>query len=150
MIIRKAKESDINNNLLILYNEGYNMHYENRKDIFNSKKIMGLKNDLIDMLKNPEEFLFVIEEDNKILGYAALRIKDKVTKTIWIDEIIIDGNYRNKGYGKKMIEQINTFAKENECKRIELNCWSFNENALNFYNKLGFVEQRVIFEKKVK
>ena len=29
MIIRKAKESDINNNLLILYNEGYNMHYEN-------------------------------------------------------------------------------------------------------------------------
>ena len=79
-----------------------------------------------------------------------MRIKDKVTKTIWIEEIIIDGNYRNKGYGKKMIEQINTFAKENECTRIELNCWSFNKNAINFYNKLGFAEQRVIFEKKVK
>ena len=62
MIIRKAKESDINNNLLILYNEGYNMHYENRKDIFNSKKIVDLKNDLINMLKNHEEFLLLLKK----------------------------------------------------------------------------------------
>ncbi len=43
--------------------------------------------------------------------------------------------------------EIHKFAKDNDCKRVELGCWSFNSNALEFYNKLGFIDQRIVFEK---
>lgn len=150
MLIRKADKNDIDKNLLKLYIDGFYMHYNQRKDIFDNKETEDLKNNLIDMLENPNEVLFVIEKNGNIIGYAAVQIKDKTTKSIWIDEIIIDNNYRNTGYGKHLIDEILKFAKENKCQRIELNCWSFNDGALKFYDKLGFNQQRVILEKEVK
>ena len=150
MKIRKANINDINNNLLNLYIEGYNMHYENRKDMFLKKSDDDLKSYLINTLKNSSEIILVIEIDNKIIGYAAIQYKGKLEKYLWINEIIIDSDYRNKGYGKKLIDEINLFAFKNNCKRIELNCWSFNEEALKFYEKIGFNQQRIVFEKEVK
>lgn len=150
MLIREANKNDVDSNLLKLYIEGFNMHYSQRKDIFSNKEIEELKNNLINLLENLNEIIFVIDKNDDIIGYAALQFKDKTTKSIWIDEIIIDNNYRNNGYGKDLINEIFKFAKENDCQRIELNCWSFNADALKFYDKLGFKQQRVILEKEVK
>ena len=149
MKIRKAEQYDINNNLLNLYIEGFNMHYEKRKDIFSEKSRDELKDNLIEMINNPNETVFVIDDNEKIIGYAATQFKDKATKAIWIDEIVIDINYQNKGYGKTLIDEICKYARQNKCVRVELNCWCFNSNAIEFYNKLGFIEQRVIYERKI-
>lgn len=46
--------------------------------------------------------------------------------------------------------EIHKFVKDNDCKRVEFNCWNFNSDALEFYNKLGFIEQRIVFEKEIK
>ena len=142
MNIRVANANDIDSNLLKLYIEGFNMHYEKRKDIFIKKTNEELKKDLINDLKSTEEIIIII-------GYVKFKYKTKATKSIWIDEIIIDNDYKKKGYGKTLITEVTKFAKENKCKRIELNCWSFNEDALKFYEKIGFVQQRIIFEKEV-
>ena len=40
-------------------------------------------------------------------------------------------------------------AKENDCDRIELNCWLFNENALAMYEHIGYKRQRIIYEMKL-
>ena len=47
-------------------------------------------------------------------------------------------------------DEIHKFAKDNDCKRVEFNCWNFNSDALEFYNKLGFIEQIIVFEKEDK
>jgi len=47
-------------------------------------------------------------------------------------------------------DEIHKFAKDNDCKRVEFNCLNFNSDALEFYNKLGFIEQRIVFEKEDK
>lgn len=47
-------------------------------------------------------------------------------------------------------DEIHKFAKDNDCKRVKFNCWNFNSDALEFYNKLGFIEQRIVFEKEDK
>ena len=41
-------------------------------------------------------------------------------------------------------------AEENNCDRIELNCWMFNENALAMYEHIGFKKQRIMYEMKLK
>ena len=149
MNIRVANANDIDSNLLKLYIEGFNMHYEKKKDIFVKKTKEELKNDLINTLKSTEEIILVIEINNIIIGYVKFKYNTKATKFIWIDEIVIDNDYKKKGYGKTLITEVTKFAKENNCKRIELNCWSFNKDALRFYEKIGFVQQRIIFEKEV-
>ena len=47
------------------------------------------------------------------------------------------------------MEQIKKIAKKEQVKRIELNVFSFNENAIKLYKKLGYKEQRIILEKEV-
>lgn len=147
MVIRDASIDDVNDGLLDLYIEGYRMHYGARKDIFNFKTNDELKEDLIDQLNdNIEKFILIIEE-NRIRGYASFQYKVRATRSLWIDELIIDKSCRNKGYGKTLLEEIKNRALENDCERVELNCWSFNEDALRFYKKIGYIEQRVILEK---
>ena len=40
-------------------------------------------------------------------------------------------------------------AKELDCRRMELNCWDFNENAIDFYEAIGMNTQRRIMEKRI-
>lgn len=147
MNIRKANLFDIENNLLNLYIDGFKFHYEGRKDIFSDKKESELKEELINKINSSN--ILVLEIENKILGYIAYQIKENHNRVMWIDQLVVDKNNRNLGYGSKLIEKIKDMAKEEDCKRVEFCCWSFNQNALNMYKHMGYEEQRVIFEMNV-
>ena len=47
------------------------------------------------------------------------------------------------------MEEAKGIAKENDCDRIELNCWLFNDNALKMYEHIGYNKQRIIYEMKL-
>ena len=132
--------------MLKLYVDGYNMHKDNRPDYFSDKSVEELANTLKEeLIKNVKKYI-VVETDNKIVGYCAIVYREKKIKTIWVDEFYIDSNYRKMGFGKKLIDKIKELGKENNSEKIELNCWSFNDNAFDFYKHIGFNEQRVIME----
>ena len=143
MIIREAKKEDLNNNLLSLYVQGFRFHYNGRPDVFSNKTDEQLKDSL---LKELDELNFLVLEDTVIKGYIAYHIKNKHDKILWIDQLVIDEKYRGKGYGKELIDKLKEIAKDEKCKRIELDCWSFNKNAIDMYKHIGFDEQRVMLE----
>ena len=147
MIIREATIEDIDNNLLNLYIDGYNIHYEGRKDVFPNKSREELSTDLHRLVNDGNEVVFVLIDNDKIVGYLAFEIKH--FNIMWIDQFIIDNEYRNKGYGKYFINEMFKYARKNNYKRVELNCWVFNNNAISFYEELGFREQRIIYEKDI-
>ena len=47
------------------------------------------------------------------------------------------------------MEEAKKIAKDNNCDRIELNCWLFNESALAMYEHIGYNKQRTIYELKI-
>lgn len=148
MIIRKAISEDIDNGLLDVFIEGYRYHCHGRPDIFSNKSDDALNDDLKHMV--PSDNILVIEKDGKIVGYIAYEIREKHAKTMWVDQLVISEDCRGKGYGKELMNKIDEIAKEENCERIELECWAFNENALGMYEHLGFGEQRVKLDKKVR
>lgn len=143
-IIREATIDDLNKGLLNVFIEGYRYHQNGRPDIFANVSDEVLKEDLI---KNFENFSIIVILDNDVIvGYLSYKIKERRSKKLDIDQLAINQKYRGQGLGKKLIEEVKKIARKNDCDRIELNCWLFNENAIAMYEHIGFDRQRIIYE----
>src|SRR6056297_593162 len=71
----------------------------------------------------------------ELVGYSFLfNIYDEVH----INNIAVKTNYRNEGLGKKLLDYIIKYGKENHFSRITLEVRESNEKALKLYNKNGF------------
>ena len=142
--IREATLNDFDKGLLKVFIEGYRYHQNGRPDIFANISDNDLKNDLIENFDRLNTI--VILEDESIVGYLAYKIKEKHTKKMDVDQLVILEQYRGKGLGKKLMDEAKKIAIDNGCDRIELNCWMFNENALAMYEHIGYNRQRIIYE----
>lgn len=80
---------------------------------------------------------FVIEIDNKIIGLALYYFKYSTWKgkCMFLEDIIVKENVRNKGYGKKLFNAVVEVAKNTGVKRMEWQVLDWNKNAIEFYNK---------------
>lgn len=142
--IKEANVTDIDRGLLCVFIEGYRYHQNDRPDIFNVTSNEMLKEDLVKNFENLSILIALV--DNKIVGYLAYRIKENHTKKLDVDQLVVLEQYRGKGLGKKLMDEVKNIALNNNCDRIELNCWLFNENALAMYEHIGFERQRIIYE----
>ena len=142
--IREATLNDFDKGILKVFIEGYRYHQNGRPDIFASISDKDLKNDLIENFDRLNTI--AILEDESIVGYLSYKIKEKHTKKLDVDQLVILEQYRGKGLGKKLMDEAKKIAIDNGCDRIELNCWMFNENALAMYEHIGYNRQRIIYE----
>ena len=153
MIIRYAKEEDISR-ILELLSEVLEIHATLRPDVFISGTTKYTKEEIKEMLNNPNTPIFVADEEG-VRGYAFCVIKEvsnnnmHKSKTLFIDDLCVEKSSRAKGIGKKIYEYLNDYAKEINCDNITLNVWEANAEAISFYNKLGFNVRSMIMEKKV-
>ncbi len=142
---RYASIEDIDNGLLELYMDGFNIHHDNRPEYFERCNEGCSRRELLNLIGNGNMFLLMVL-DGKIIGYLQYKLNGVNKDIIWISQFVISSLYRGKGYGKRLFDEVKKIGRSLGYKRVELNCWSFNERAINFYKKIGFNEQRVIFE----
>ena len=145
--IRNATLEDIDKGLLEVYIEGYNYHNDGRPDIFVELSNEELRKNLIDDFG--KFTTIVLLKDEEIVGYLSYRIKESYLKKLDVDQLIVKESCRHMGFGKKLMDEAKNIAKEIGCDRIELNCWLFNQNALDMYEHIGYKRQRIIYEYKI-
>ena len=86
-------------------------------------------------------FGFVVEVNNKVIGYASLHVIDKINRrSCLIEDVVIDKDYRSKGIGRDLINHLINFSKNKKCDKIILNS---SESNIIFYEKLGFKKNEV-------
>jgi ribosomal protein S18 acetylase RimI-like enzyme len=62
-----------------------------------------------------------------------------IEKSAHLFHLIIDENYRNKGYAKKLVKHVEQKLTDKEkFNRLSLNCVKKNQSALALYQSLGF------------
>lgn len=85
--------------------------------------------------------IFVIEEKNRIVGSITLLIEQKFIhnygKVCRIEDVVVDERFRNRKYGKALIEFAKQYAQNNKCYKVILHC---NEINKPFYERCGFSE----------
>lgn len=144
-MIRELTKEDLNDVFFDIYYEGFLYHYNHRKDLFKKKTKEELKEYVFEQIENGLKIIGYFN-DNELVGYLGYEIKEKATKFIWIDELVITEKERGKGYGTLLMNEIKNIQEKENIQRIELNVFAFNESAVKLYKKLGYVEQRYIFE----
>jgi ribosomal protein S18 acetylase RimI-like enzyme len=89
--------------------------------------------------------LFIIRDGVREVGviWMATRTDEKG----FIYDINIWEESQGKGYGKKTMQEIETFAKENGMKSIGLHVFGHNKVARDLYEKLGYRETNIKMEK---
>lgn len=153
----KAREANIRDlkQIIPIMKQVQDLHVEMRPDIFISKGTKEIKEQAINVVKGVERTMLVAENDNlEIVGILIYKIKEidsgtnlKRAKVLNVSELCVEEKQRGKGIGKLLMQEVEKRKDKLGCSRLELNCWSFNENALKFYEAIGMKAQRIFYEK---
>ena len=121
------------------YREG-NFQMDMRKVNNQEGKIfLAIENDLIVGL-----IMGIVEEKDEI---------DKLTndcaKTGSVIELIVKNNIRGNGIGKRLLEKIEEYFKNINCKRVNIEVFGPNKKGLNFYEKNDYIIRDMIVSKRI-
>ena len=89
--------------------------------------------------KNSDIESFVLKENKWIVGIGNI-IFNEDNKRAHALHIFIDEKYRNKGLATKMLQHLESLARDKRMSILTLRVMSKNEPAINLYEKMGFEE----------
>lgn len=81
---------------------------------------------------------FVGVVGDRVVATATIIMEKKLrykSLCCYIEDVAVHPDFRNKGYGKKIVEYCVDVAQQNRCYKIKLNC---SDKLLGFYIKIGF------------
>ena len=145
MIIRRAKESDLNELSVFATQTFYDAYdwyntAENMQDY--AKKYFSTANLLSEFKQTDSVFLIALDDYQKIIGYAKMgkgnNNSDLKESHSEIERIYVKTKLQRAGIGQKLIDEIILITQKRNQKIIWLGVWQKNEKAVNFYKKIGF------------
>ncbi len=90
------------------------------------------------------EFFFIRNPDGENLGMVRIMNEDLLywgnqkEKAKYIHSLVVTDKYNGKGIGTKIIQQVESDAKEDNCRYLRLDADSKNPKLCSYYEKLGF------------
>src|SRR5919199_3124859 len=93
----------------------------------------------------PFHRIFVaVKDDGQIIGSTTLLIEQKFIhdggKVGHIEDVVTRKGYEGIGVGKALVLKALSFAKENKCYKVVLDC---SRSNVGFYKKIGFREHEI-------
>ena len=147
IVIRRARPGD---HLLIreLQQEIAALHYEGRPDLFQKEGRFYSEEEFARLLADPEDFIWIAEEDGSVVGYAfalVQRARKNATfrdfNRFYIDDVCVSSACQRQGIGRMLMDECKRQARLSHCHTIDLGVWSFNQNAIAFYESCGLKER---------
>lgn len=125
------------------FDENINANYSKSLE---SKKYFRQK------ITKKSNFAFVAIDGNKVVGYIAgglIKIEDymKHCKLAEVENMFILEDYRRKGVGKRLMDEMFKWCKSNGIERIRVIASFQNILGINFYKREGFNEYNLVLEK---
>ena len=153
--VRFAREEELDS-VNMLRRQVNDLHVAGKPEIFKP----GFRDELRDYIyvihRDPRQKIVVAEVNGGICGFAVLNHITRpetpfmyVRDYLDVDEFCVDEQRRRQGIASEMIGFIREYAREQGFRRVELNMWEFNRDALAFYEAAGFQTYRRYMEMKL-
>lgn len=96
---------------------------------------------LLHRFKNDKKAkFFMILNDYDVIGCVELKLYSRKNRNCRVCRFLIDGPYRNRGYGRQALNILTSYAFHRlKMKTVSLVVYDFNASAIACYQKAGFV-----------
>lgn len=136
-----------------LMKELHELHVKGRPDLYTELEHPYSREEFEKIVSDPEIIAILAEEKSVVIGLCigTLRKKSGMVemKTMYIEDLIVDRNFRGKGIASQLYEEMEERGRNTGAKRLDLMVWEFNSDAKRFYEKQGMRPQRYIYEKEL-
>ena len=146
LIIEKAKLKNLKDLIYLLFDDDLGKERENLSDKF----INNYKKSFTKILNDSNNEIFIMILNDQIIGMMQLTFipglsMQGITRC-QIESVRIKKEYRDKGYGSKLINKSIEIAKRKKCGLIQLTSNKKRQRAINFYKKHGFLSTHISFK----
>lgn len=151
-MVRFAEEADLDrvNELREQVNA---LHAVGRPDIFKPDFCQALRDRGGALLRAEDSDILVAERDGVICGMACVEylIRPESAycrerRTYYVTEFGVDRAFRRRGVGRELLEFMREDARKRGFSKMELDVWTFNTAAVDFYEAAGFQTFRQFME----
>lgn len=106
------------------------------------------KRHLIRQIESKPETVNVVEVDGKVAGYVWFRMVSSAVGVFGrVEHIFVDEQHRNKGLGKRLMQAVESYFREQGIGKIKLTVTLQNKAAISLYEKIGYRQARFVMEK---
>jgi GNAT superfamily N-acetyltransferase len=144
MQIREAKQSDLKA-IMDLFEELNKEHNAALPQIFRKAGRESIEWYLFSIFGNFNAAIFVAE-DEEFLGFIHVTIEQVKGNPLfenrtyaWVHNLLVKKDMRRKGIGRALMQKAQEWGSLKGATSTELTVWEFNEEALRFYDALGYV-----------
>ena len=154
-MIRIADLSDLDK-IADIDKQLHQFHCNMESDTYKMPEDEWFSDFLLSALENEENEIFVYEDNGVIKGYAliAKMLRDtplKIRKKVClVDQLAVSEKYRHGGIGKKLLEYIKAYVKDNDFDVLKIGVRAKNNNAYRLYENMGFEPKLITMEIKLK
>jgi ribosomal protein S18 acetylase RimI-like enzyme len=92
-------------------------------------------------LKNESGWIFIGEEDGKIVASAMVGYEGHRG---WINYLAVLPAFQMKGFGRQLVEKAENELWKIGCPKINLQIRNGNTSVIKFYERLGFIKDEVV------
>ncbi len=129
------------------------VHAAGRPDIFKPGFCQELQDRAGELLRGENSRVLVAERDGAVCGMASVEylVRQESAycrerRTYYVTEFGVDGAFRRQGVGRELLAFMRKDALDRGFARMELDVWTFNAAAVEFYETVGFQTFRQYME----
>ncbi len=156
MIIRQLEKGDMPE-VTSLITAMWMTHADTESGFLEKEYLEGINTHdyLVACLASDTNFMFVAEEDKKIVGCCRVEIRDAEPvliepKLAYLHDVIVHKDYQRQHVATALIETIEPFVeKELEIKLIKTRLYTFNSAAQGLFLKRGYTNLYSEYYKKL-
>ena len=100
----------------------------------------------------PGSHVLVARPEARVVGFINFTLRSTVLHAKpsgSIDELVVTGDCRGQGIGRRLVEAAVEKCRELGCSEIEVSTEKANRKAREFYKRLGFGENAVLLEREL-
>ncbi|MBN2351610.1 MAG: GNAT family N-acetyltransferase [Spirochaetales bacterium] len=123
----------------------HDIHHRNHPDVFREYDYNSMLKNLGEWISHDHIKCFTAYDGESPVGFILFYKRDypdhifkKGHCSVYLDQICVKPEYRKKGLGRRLMDELTSYCRENGIGRIELSVWSDNQNAQAFFKKMGF------------
>ena len=111
----------------------------------------------LEFVKKNKGKIYLAKENDKVVGLIMGIIREpesdfdycRPNKLGEVIELIVTKNIRSKGIGKTLLDKMEEYFKDNECKTINIDVFGYNDIGKSFYKKEHFHDRLITMSKEI-